>query len=101
LLKLVARFDGPVVSDNMMLLLRADKPIPFDPAVIEMATETGRFDERELVQRTSNGFFAAFVLRKGAERERLSPAMLQALLQNYQKYPFDSPNYTVLVPLVR
>jgi hypothetical protein len=99
MLMLLARIDGPVVSDNMMLLLRAGKPIPFDPAVVAMATETGRFKEGELLERTSNRFFSAFILRKGAERERFSPGMLRTISRNYQVYSSDSPSYTVLVPV--
>lgn len=93
LVKFISGLPGPVVSENMTLLLRAGKPVPFEPAIIKQTTETGVFDERELVQRTSDKFFDAFVLYTGTAR--MTQNMWNAIRQNYHSSPFAGGTYTV------
>jgi hypothetical protein len=100
LVTLVAGFPGPVVSSNMMILRLANKPIPFEPAIINQTTRTGAFNEEELVQRTANRYFDAFVTPKIAEGF-FSRRMLQTILQNYQPYPFRGADYVVYVRQAR
>jgi hypothetical protein len=97
LVKVIATFPGPVVSENMMALLRAGKSIPFEPAIIKVTTDTGVFDESPLVKRTEEGFFDAFVLEPDLVRDHFSPRMLEAIHQNYRPYPFDGPHYLIYV----
>jgi hypothetical protein len=95
LVKLISTFPGPVVSENMTLLLKAGKPVPFEPAIIKQTTDTGIFDERPLVKRTADKFFDAFILYTGTGR--VSPAMWDAIHRNYRSYVFGSGAYTVYV----
>ena len=95
LVKLISTFPGPVVSENMTLLLKAGKPVPFEPAIVKQTTDTGIFDERPLVKRTADKFFDAFILYTGTGR--VSPAMWDAIHRNYRSYVFGSGAYTVYV----
>jgi hypothetical protein len=95
LVKLISTFPGPVVSENMTLLLRAGKSVPFEPAIIKQTTETGVFDETALVKRTSDKFFDAFILYTGTGR--LTPNMRDAIRRNYRSYVFGGGAYTVYV----
>jgi hypothetical protein len=95
LVKMISTFPGPVVSENMTLLLRAGKPVPFEPAIIKQTTDTGIFDERPLVKRTADKFFDAFILYTGTGR--FSPAMWDAIHRNYRSYVFGTGAYTVYV----
>jgi len=98
LAKVIATFPGPVVSENMMALLRAGKSVPFEPFIIKVTTETGVFDEGPLVKRTSERFFDAFVLGAGPSPGlRFSPRMLAAIHQYYRPYPFDGKHYLIFV----
>jgi hypothetical protein len=95
LARVIATFPGPVVSEDMMALLRAGKSVPFEPVIIKVTAETGVFDEAPLVKRTSDRFFDAFVV--SADTYRFSPRMLEAIHQNYRPYPFDGPDYLIYV----
>lgn len=95
LVQLISTFPGPVVSENMTLLLRAGRTVPFEPAIIKQTTDTGIFDERPLVKRTADKFFDAFILYTGTGR--FSPGMWDAIHRNYRSYVFGSGAYTVYV----
>ena len=96
LVNLLSTFPGPVVSENMVALLKAGKSIPFEPAIIKQTTQTGVFNESALVKRTSDRFFDAFVLTTGSG-SRFSPHMLEAIRRNYRPYTFSSSKYLVYV----
>lgn len=95
LVQLISSFPGPVVSENMTLLLKAGKTIPFEPAIVKVDTEAGIFDEAPLVKRTSSKFFDAFILYTGTGR--FTPNMWRAIRENYRSYVFGSGTYTVYV----
>jgi hypothetical protein len=98
LVKLIASFPGPVVSENMTALMRAGKSIPFEPAIIKQTSSTGVFDETDLVKMTSDKYFDAFVLRTDMNnRSYFTPRMLQAMQESYRPYPFNGSDYSVYV----
>ena len=97
LVKLISTFPGPVVSENMLALLQAGKPIPFEPAIIMQTTKSGVFDESALVKRTSDGLFDAFILSADGYSTRFSPRMLEAIRRNYRPYAFGGSTYLVYV----
>jgi hypothetical protein len=97
LVKLISSFRGPVESDNMVALLRAGKPLPFEPSIIKATTEAGIFDENPLVKRTSEGFFDAFILRANLVDKLYTPRLLEAIRKNYKLYPFGGSTYLVYV----
>ena len=95
LVKLISTLPGPVVSENMTLLLKAGKSVPFEPDILKYNTDTGRFDEGPLIKRISDKFFDAIVLYTGTVR--FTPRVREAIHRNYQTYKFDSRTYTVYV----
>jgi hypothetical protein len=95
LVKLIAGFPGPVVSENMTLLLRAGKYVPFEPAIVQGNAEAGIFDESILNRRIAARFFDAFVLYNGTGR--LTPNMKNAIESNYHSASFPSSTYTVYI----
>jgi hypothetical protein len=48
----------PVASDNMVLLMRAGKPVIYEPAIVTELSALGRWDERPLVNMVATGGFA-------------------------------------------
>lgn len=69
----------PVVSDDMVLVLRAGKHVEIEPAIAAELASVGTWDERRFVERIEHGEFAMFI----TENER-------------GEQPFDS-RYTVAV----
>jgi hypothetical protein len=98
LIRMISSMPGPVVSENMTLLLRAGKAIPFEPAIIRQTTRTGIFDERDLLKQMSDGYFDAIILRTSLDHgSYFSPRMLHAIQTSYQRYPFKGNDYVVFL----
>jgi hypothetical protein len=95
LVKLISSFPGPVVSENMTLLLKAGKSVPFEPAIVKVDSDAGIFDERPLDNRIASRFFDAFILYTGTGR--LTPGMKDAISSNYHSTIFPGGTYTVYV----
>ncbi len=51
----------PVISDDMVLLLRAGVPVQWEPAIFAELASTGTWDERPFVDRVKKGQFAFFI----------------------------------------
>jgi hypothetical protein len=66
---MISRMAGPVLSDDMVLLLRAGKSVVWEPAIFAELAETGRWDERQLVAMIHARKFAA-VITRGASGSR-------------------------------
>lgn len=96
LVRLIASFPGPVVSENMTASLQAGKAIPFEPAIIQQTTATGIFDENPLVAKTEAGYFDAFIMTD-RQRPFFSERMLTAIRRHYDLYPFAGSHYIVYV----
>jgi hypothetical protein len=79
----VSRADKPVISDDMVLLIRSGKDVQWEPAIFAELASTGVWDERPFVQRVRRGDFAAFITWKsrGHHRfdERYNPAVANAI----------------------
>ncbi|WP_158745691.1 hypothetical protein [Acidisphaera sp. L21] len=75
----------PVASEDMVVLMRAGKPVIYEPAIVTELVALGRWDERPLVTMIASGGFA-FMLTEddfpGATTRR-SPAVNQAMRENY------------------
>jgi len=52
---------GPVLSDEMLLLIRAGKEVPWEPAMFEYLYNVGQWDERLVAERIRAGYFAFLV----------------------------------------
>ncbi len=64
---------GPVLSDDMVLLMRAGKPVPWEPAIFAELASTGRWDERAILDRIESRAFA-FVVTQGTRGEKIHDA---------------------------
>jgi hypothetical protein len=47
--QMIAAADKPVASENMVLLMRAGKPVIFEPAIVTELARMGRWNEAPLV----------------------------------------------------
>jgi hypothetical protein len=80
---LVRAADRPVLSEDMVLLLRAGKEVPWEPAIFAELASLGRWDERLIVEAIEGGRFAFAVTL--ADRgdpifdSRYNPAVAAAL----------------------
>lgn len=83
LLALVRAAPGPVLSDEMVLLVRAGRQVPWESAIFAELGSLGRWDERLIVDLIRGGHFA-FAITGGRRGERLfdsryNPAVADAL----------------------
>jgi len=61
MLELLRGLRGPVLSDDMVLLLRAGKQVPLEPAIFAELAATGRWPEDRLLDLLTNHTFAAVI----------------------------------------
>ncbi len=88
---LVARIraaDKPVISDDMILLIRAGKPVRWEPAIVAELGQSGRYDDAAFARLVREHRFAFFVTqaRRGDPLfdSRYNPLIADAI---YQAYP--------------
>ena len=87
LMNLVASTAKPVISDDMVILLRDGKQVYLEPAIVAETTSVGLFDESNLLRLLAQLQFA-FIITEGGDsgwlfHARYSPAMRRAILKNY------------------
>jgi hypothetical protein len=89
---LVARIKGanqPVLSEDMVLLMKAGKEVPWEPAIFNELASTGRWDERLILDMISTRAFAFVVTRGRAGEEildgRFTPAVGRAIQEAYPR----------------
>jgi hypothetical protein len=89
---LVARIRGasqPVLSEDMVLLMKAGKEVPWEPAIFTELASTGRWDERLILDMISARAFAFIITRGPAEQwmsdGRLTPGVEQAIRTAYPR----------------
>jgi hypothetical protein len=70
LIRQVRAADRPVISDDMVLLLRAGKEVPWEPAIFSELASTGRWDESLIIDRIRSGSIA-FVVTVGTRGQIL------------------------------
>jgi hypothetical protein len=79
----IASADKPVISDDMVLLIRSGREVLWEPAIFAELASTGGWDERPFVARIRNGEFAFFVTegQRGHSRfdARYNPAVADAI----------------------
>ena len=92
----------PVISDDMVLLLRAGVPVQWEPAIFAELASTGTWDERPFVDRVKAGQFAFFITaRQRGDRlfdSRYNPAVADAM---DAAYPVKRKiaGYTIHLPI--
>jgi hypothetical protein len=70
LLVMVRAAPGPVLSDEMVLLVRAGRQVPWEAAIFAELGSLGRWDERLITELIRGGHFA-FAITGGRRGERL------------------------------
>ena len=92
----------PVISDDMVLLLRAGVPVQWEPAIFAELASTGTWDERPFVDLVKAGQFAFFITaRQRGDRlfdSRYNPAVADAM---DAAYPVKRKiaGYTIHLPI--
>ena len=84
LVDMVRAAPGPVLSENMTLLMRAGRPVPWEFGSITELTLLGLFDEAPLVKRLEGGFFDTLIVYSWGP-ERFSEAVRAAAWRRYER----------------
>jgi len=83
----IASSAKPVISDDMVLLIRSRRDVLWEPAIFAELAGTGSWDERPFAERIRNGEFAFFITwgQRGDRRfdERYNPAVADAMDSAY------------------
>lgn len=86
---LVRAADGPVISDDMVVLMRAGRPVLWEPAIFTELAATGAYDERPFVRMIERRRFAFFIIYQGRGSnlfsQRYSPAVAAAIDKAYPR----------------
>ena len=61
LIRRIALADKPVISDDMVIVIRAGKRVVWEPAIFAELAHTGQYDERPFVDRIKRGEISFFV----------------------------------------
>ena len=83
----IAAASRPVISDDMVILLRSGKEVQWEPAIFAELASTGAWDERPFVERIRRREFAFFVTVGGRGSRlfdsRYTPAVADAIAAAY------------------
>lgn len=103
MVEMVRSVNGPVLSEDLVLLERADKPIPFQPSDITQLIYRGARDEAPLIETLARGGFTLVVLRFDVLHPppmafyRFPPAALATIRDRYR--PLSRfPGYWLYAP---
>ena len=97
LVERIAAAQKPVASENMVLLMRAGKPVIFEPAIAAELASVGRWDEAPLVEMIrARGFALMITTRKHSTRR--TPAMEAAMMEAYPRIEHAGPRLWLHLP---
>jgi hypothetical protein len=82
LIQLIRQAQGPVLSENMILLIRAGKEIPAEPAIVQQLAETGMWDQGLLIKMIEDHRFPMIIVRN---LDRFTPMVADAITQSYPR----------------
>jgi hypothetical protein len=87
LAQVIASTDKPVISDDMVLLIRGGQDVRWEPAIFAELASGGRWDERPFVERMRRHEFAFFITLNDRGRpsfaQRYSPGIAAAMETDY------------------
>jgi hypothetical protein len=104
LLEMLRHTPGPVLSEDMTLLVLAGKPVEFQPFDMTQLAYMGLWDQRDFVQRIANDEFSLIILRFDVAAPsllastRFSSQMLAAIRAHYESVGMRA-GYFVYGPL--
>jgi hypothetical protein len=100
LVRRIAAADKPVASEDMTLLMRAGKPVMFEPAIVTELAPLGRWDEGSLVNMIRSGGFAFMITSDdtpGGSIHR-TPAVDAAMREAYAQVERFGPELWLHLP---
>jgi hypothetical protein len=83
LFRMVQDTEKPVLSDDMVLLLRAGKQVPIEPSIFAELGSLRQWDQRKLVELISSHTFAFIISQYGLYDERYTRTVQAAITENY------------------
>jgi len=101
LVQQIAAAEKPVASENMTLLMRAGKPVIFEPAIVTELAAVGRWNEAPLVAMIRDGGFAFMITTDNDTGGfRRSPAVYAAMRAAYPRVEQVGPRLWLHLPPV-
>ena len=91
MIKEIAHSPRPVISDDMVLLVRAGREVSIEPATFRQLTATGSWDQTYFLQLLSNHAFEFAII---LDEKEYAAEMLAAIAQAYPKVEQLGP-YTI------
>jgi hypothetical protein len=86
---IVAHAPGPVISDDMVVLIRAGKRVSWEPSIFAELASVGRYDDRPIIAMIHRGAFGVFVTEGWRGNpdfdSRYNPAVIAAIEQAYPR----------------
>ena len=82
LIPLIRAQPGPVISEDMMLLVKADRPIPMEPAIFAVLAARGVLDEEPFLARLRQQQFSLIIVIHELE-EVFTPPMARTVADQY------------------
>lgn len=99
--ELIRQAEKPVISDDMVLLIRSGHEVVWEPAIFAELASLGRFDDRPFIGKIERGDFAFFItFRERGERtfdSRYNPAVADAIDRSYPAKQYLA-GYTLHMP---
>ncbi|NQY75030.1 MAG: glycosyltransferase family 39 protein [Candidatus Margulisbacteria bacterium] len=99
--KIINQVKGPIVSEDMALLVLNHKPILYQPFIISQLTREKKFDERPLLSDINRRVFQAVILNfdilKKDHTTHFSEGMVTAFRKHYRLYQRVGYNYIYLL----
>jgi hypothetical protein len=101
LVRRIAAAEKPVASEDMTLLMRAGKPVIFEPAIVTELASLGRWDQGPLVNMIRSGGFAFMIITENAPGGSLhrTPAVDAAMRDAYPRVEQFAPELWLHLPL--
>ena len=93
LVRRVAEAGGPVASEDMGYLMRAGKPVVFEPSIVTELASVGRWDEGALVAMIRRRGFAFMITVDPADEnlDLRTPAVARAMREAYPRVKQAAP----------
>ncbi len=83
LVRILQASPEPVMSENMTLLYRAGKQVPFEPAIVAGLADVGTWDETPLIDMIRKRKFSVMIIRQLDGSLLYSPGVVSAIKENY------------------
>jgi hypothetical protein len=98
-LKIVQEAPGPVFSEDMLLLVRAGKEVPAEPAIIRQLALQSKWDERPFLRMIAEKRFPVIVITSDIRNDNIfSPGVAQAIEDAYEETQNIADQFRVYRP---